>query len=50
MKIVSSPRRKPGSRKRAVSLDGRMIDIAKIRMAQRRLRKADAIAATRGER
>jgi malyl-CoA/(S)-citramalyl-CoA lyase len=33
--------------KGAVSLDGRMIDIANIRMAQRVLRKADAIAAAR---
>ena len=31
--------------KGAVSLDGRMIDIANIRMAQRLLQKADAIAA-----
>lgn len=31
----------------AVSLDGRMIDIANIRMAQRLLQKADAIAAAR---
>ena len=33
--------------KGAVSLDGRMIDIANIRMAQRLLQKADAIAAVR---
>jgi len=32
----------------AVQLDGRMIDIANIRMAQRVLAKADAIAAARG--
>jgi malyl-CoA/(S)-citramalyl-CoA lyase len=33
--------------KGAVSLDGRMIDIANIRMAQRLLQKADAIAAAK---
>ena len=33
--------------KGAVSLDGRMIDIANIRMAQRLLRKADAVAAAK---
>jgi malyl-CoA/(S)-citramalyl-CoA lyase len=46
-RIVAAMAQAARDGKGAVSLDGRMIDIANIRMAQRLLQKADAIAASK---